>query len=217
MIVKKVTEGEMIKALAMVSALYDGNIIWNRFERKGNQFHFTLRCRSSAGPGHSYGRQYTGSGMDMHLKKGRRLISCCWHVHGHFFDALLELNPAAVIMSRGKRIDIDGGNWQDFNTGSMISPVAASENCDCEGPLATPGGSTAHKFKYATLAMEAGQLVETNARMIPQGKLTPECWLIQMRGFEACDDCEFRDTDECGGQHIRRTGRNAAGYKVPLE
>jgi len=54
------------------------------------------------------------------------------------------------------------------------------------------------------------------SRTIKQSELTSECWGIQMAGPEKCETCEFRDTPECGGQDIRKTGKNKLGHAVPL-
>ncbi len=53
-------------------------------------------------------------------------------------------------------------------------------------------------------------------RTISQGNLTAECWTVQLRGTESCDECEYRDTEECGGKEIRLSGRNNKGIEVPL-
>lgn len=49
-----------------------------------------------------------------------------------------------------------------------------------------------------------------------QADLTSECWQVQIHGRRACKACALRDTPECGGQNIRRTGRNAKGVEVPI-
>jgi hypothetical protein len=119
------TRDELEKALIVVNAKYGGNVKWNRKpEPEGKRYRFTLRVISSKGPGHS-------RGFGLHGELGKRLPSACWHVHGDFFDALLA-NDGVYIISRGNRIDKDGGNWEDFNVGSMMYPVNASEKCDCE-------------------------------------------------------------------------------------
>jgi hypothetical protein len=46
--------------------------------------------------------------------------------------------------------------------------------------------------------------------------LTPECWGVQIWGLRHCDECEFKDTEECGGKEIRETGRNRKGISVPI-
>jgi len=123
---RNVTRENLDQALAEVNRRYNGNVTWNRSpeckNQKATRWGFTLRVHSSQGPGHGLG-----------FHQGRRLVSACWHVHGHFFDALLAVAPDAVVYSRGGgvRIDADGGNWQDFNTGSMMRPRAASEACEC--------------------------------------------------------------------------------------
>ena len=53
-------------------------------------------------------------------------------------------------------------------------------------------------------------------RIIKQNEMTAECWLIQFEGKKACKTCPAKNTDECGGQDIRKTGKNDKGYEVPL-
>jgi len=55
---------------------------------------------------------------------------------------------------------------------------------------------------------------ELNVKIITQGNLTSECWLIQMQGKSACQTCEFKGTPECGGQNILKTGKNKKGIDV---
>jgi len=124
---KKVTQQEMERALEIINEKYQDNVKWNRFDKNGNGFNFTLKVKSSKEKGHSYGYDFPPSG-----RKPRRLTSACWHVHGDFFETLLEINPEAVIMSRGHRIDKNGGNWKDWNAGSIMYPQYMSEKCDCE-------------------------------------------------------------------------------------
>jgi hypothetical protein len=44
------------------------------------------------------------------------------------------------------------------------------------------------------------QLKTAKIKVIKQSDLTSDCWLIQMfDGLNACDSCEARDTEDCGG------------------
>jgi positive regulator of sigma E activity len=52
--------------------------------------------------------------------------------------------------------------------------------------------------------------------IVRQSQMTAECWLIQFQGKKACDECEARDTGDCGGENIRKTGKNEKGFSVPL-
>lgn len=119
------TVAEMVNALKIVNAKYAGNVCWNRFEPNGKSVHFTLKVSKSKGPGHSIGY--------MELKTGghAKLSYACWHVHGDFFDALIEVNPKARIRTAKTVIDATGGNWQDWNVGSIVRPMYYSEKCDC--------------------------------------------------------------------------------------
>jgi hypothetical protein len=123
MIAKNVTMEEMELAMSHTSPMYNGNVTWNRYERKGRNIAFTLRVHSSKGAGAMISKRWSGQ---------RRTINACWHVHGHFFEALFKIAPEAVIMSRGNKITKDSGNWEDFNVGSMAYPVYASECCHCK-------------------------------------------------------------------------------------
>jgi len=54
------------------------------------------------------------------------------------------------------------------------------------------------------------------SRSIMGSQITEECWSIQFKGKEACLGCEFRNTDECGGKNIIKTGKNKKGFPIPL-
>lgn len=107
------------EALARVNRQYEGNIEFKHIGKAGRQVDFTLTVRSSRGPGGRRGHS------------GRRIAAACWHVHGHLFEAILELDPEAKIVSSMATITRHGGNWQDRNIGSMVSPLYYSEACDC--------------------------------------------------------------------------------------
>ena len=56
--------------------------------------------------------------------------------------------------------------------------------------------------------IENGQLKFRNEKVIEQNELTSDCWLIQINGLDACINCEFKDTDECGGKEIIKQLQN---------
>ena len=70
-------------------------------------------------------------------------------------------------------------------------------------------------MRYGELRLDNGTAVEINAREISQSEMTSECWSIQFRGPKACRGCEYRGR-HCGGKAIRKTGKNAIGFAVPL-
>jgi hypothetical protein len=37
---------------------------------------------------------------------------------------------------------------------------------------------------------------------VNQAELTSDCWLIQIQGLEACENCELKGTPDCGGKNI---------------
>lgn len=68
-----------------------------------------------------------------------------------------------------------------------------------------------HKVRVLRLGPD-GQ--EHDIKHIPQSALSSECWGVQLWGTLQCNECEFRDTKDCGGQQIRTTGKNEKGFKV---
>lgn len=86
---------------------------------KGTRYAVTLKVKDSHGKGAKIGYS------------GRHTVNACWHVHGDFFDALLDLNPEIVIKTLNRTIDKKGGNWHDWNIGSIMYPRFYSEACEC--------------------------------------------------------------------------------------
>lgn len=60
-------------------------------------------------------------------------------------------------------------------------------------------------------------MIIEETRVVKQDDLSSECWGIQLRGLKACEQCEFIDGQECGGQSIRKTLMNEKGHTVPLK
>lgn len=120
MVAKNCTIENLNHALDKVNERFNGNITWKRRPEKiGNRFRFTLTVKNTREPGSRIGFS------------GKRVAAACWHVHGHFFDALIELAPNAEIQSNVNVINRFGGNWQDRNIGSVLRPLYFSEACDC--------------------------------------------------------------------------------------
>jgi hypothetical protein len=133
--IRNATVEQIQEALDIVNERYEGNIKFKRFDSKhtrhGARSTVTLTVKDSHAPGHRRGFSFGD-------RPAKRVAAACWHVHGHFFDALLKVCPDAVIISRGRgrsgelSIDKNGGNWIDYNAGSVMLPVPMSEMCDCE-------------------------------------------------------------------------------------
>ncbi len=133
--IKNVNLDQLTLALAAVNTRFQGNIRWNTdgdgsppkaLNPKRTRYSVRLRTSTYNAPG--YRRTFGG----------KRHPSACWHVHGHFFDALLYIEPRAVIRSgynpeTGRPIVIarNGGNWTDRNIGSEFRPLYFSQACDC--------------------------------------------------------------------------------------
>lgn len=136
---KNCTMFELQKALDIVNEKYQGNVKFN--PDSDGPSRFTLRPvdgrRQKDGsylPGVKLSTAYC---MGLSWAKKRGANSCCWHVHGDFFESLLKVQPEAVIFSAKEKIYMqDGmvvGNWQDWNIGSQMYPVYFSDCCECEG------------------------------------------------------------------------------------
>ena len=114
------TMAQVEEALSKINVEYNNNVMFKRIDQENSKcIGFTLRVKNSSGAGAKIG--YTG----------RKTVNACWHVHGDFFNALIEVNPGVVIKSLGKTIDINGGNWKDWNIGSRVDPVLYSQSCKC--------------------------------------------------------------------------------------
>lgn len=109
------TESTVVKALDNVNKEHGYKITFNRNDQSGKWFNFTIKSEKSGIPGSRTSHS------------GRRLISASWHAHGYLFDAILAIDKKAIIKSLDKTIDINGGNWQDMNIGSMMCPMHMSE------------------------------------------------------------------------------------------
>jgi len=106
---------ELNTALAIINKDYDGNISFETLEQKTkNRVSFTLKAKSGL-----KGARLSHS--------GRKLPKASWHVHGELFDTLFSLRSDIFILSLGKRIDANGGNWQDSNIGSIVNPLYFSQ------------------------------------------------------------------------------------------
>jgi len=107
---------QLNEALSKVNEKYNGNISFRDIEQKTkNRVKFTLKAVSKK-PGARISHT------------GRNLPSASWHVHGEFFDQLFAIDSNIYILSMGKRIDINGGNWEDRNIGSLAQPMYFSES-----------------------------------------------------------------------------------------
>ena len=113
---KNITESQLRQALANVNNEQGYKLIFNREpEKVGNFLHFTIRSERSKIPGSSISWS------------GRNSPSASWHSHGYLFDAMLAIAPEVIIKTAFSSVDAQGGNWQDFQVGSMMNPSMASE------------------------------------------------------------------------------------------
>lgn len=118
---------ELMETLAEINKEFDNNVMFDRFPESTvptkNGFNFTLRVIDSRAKGSRIS------------SSGRRMAKACWHVHGEFFDTLIENNQDAIVKTGyygSSDIDKNGGNWKDRNIGSQYQPMYYSEACDCD-------------------------------------------------------------------------------------
>lgn len=107
----------------------------------------------------------------------------------------------------GRPVNFIGQTGLEYVQGDFASCAARAK--------ASPAGGE-RKIKFAVLESQAGAAVETDVKMVRYSKLSTECWFVQVWGLEKCEDCESRDTPDCGGQNIRKTGKNRYGHEVPV-
>lgn len=108
------TINELTAAMAELQKKYPAVSFQTLEQKTKGRVSFTLKAKSGE-PGSRLGYS------------GRKLPRASWHAHGDFFDILFSVRSDIFIDSLGKRIDINGGNWQDSNIGSIRNPVYFSE------------------------------------------------------------------------------------------
>jgi hypothetical protein len=133
MIVRRATIADLEKAMSNLNIRYKGNVIFRTLEQKGKAVSFTLKAVAPKRRGNKV--HYTRGD-----KAPKQSTHACWHAHGHFFEELFKVVPAAVIAAtaltfvkgQDNSITKDSGNWVDRNIGSMSEYAALSECCDCD-------------------------------------------------------------------------------------
>jgi len=130
--IRNATKEQIDIATGKTSQAFDFNVEYNRFEQKGKNFFVTLKVKDSHGKGARRGYPNRENATHMKHLKGKAMIQACWHVYGTFFDELLAVNNEIIIISLGKKISKDGGNWVDTDVGSIMVPLKYSQMCECE-------------------------------------------------------------------------------------
>jgi hypothetical protein len=135
MLLRNVGAGDIEKALEETNKVFNGNVrIYNARQEgvKKLRYRFQLKVEDSHKEGHRLSQEHRDYSGNL-ISKARRMAHACWHVHGVFFDKLLEANPEAVIVVTGnQKIDKYGGNWMDRDIGSIRFPMFFSNACECQ-------------------------------------------------------------------------------------
>lgn len=116
------TRNEVMTAIENVNNEHGYSLSLNRDDQTGKWFNFTLNSPSKVA-----GAKVSHS--------GRNIAKASWHAHGYVMDEILRLteNENAVIQTMAAKVFVDHetgdviGNWQDYNVGSVFSPMYASE------------------------------------------------------------------------------------------
>ena len=148
--IRNVNREDLDNALAIVNQRYNGNIrfknigLLHKHTKIGSKqvWNVTLTVNSthikivdSVKPRRVHIETLQGVKVSRGpFHNGRRIAAACWHVHGHFFDAL----PADCIIISGTRTydgkpntSRPGDAWNDFPIGSAYYPCDASQACEC--------------------------------------------------------------------------------------
>ena len=122
------TKAEILCALGSINNnIYDNNIEIQRLDclnNKGTRWAVRLKSKDCNAEGSRHGFSTRVDG------EYRRTSSACWHTHGNFFEALLDMSNCKIYTG-GNKVTRDGGNWQDIQCGSMMYPMYMSEMCEC--------------------------------------------------------------------------------------
>lgn len=122
------TEQQLNQALELLNSEYDNNIRFKSLDYIGGR-KWTNKFSLAAIDSNEKGGRISYS--------GRRIGNCaCWHVHGHFFEALFSVDSNIFILSVNGLIDSDSGNWQggSQNIGSGFQPMDYQNACHCGYP-----------------------------------------------------------------------------------
>lgn len=122
MIVAGVSREQLEKAIRMASCHYKGNLKLKDIRPLNtchDRWRFTITVKSSKGPGASWDPIHD-----------RRIAAACWHAHREVFQQVFRLAPKACITTCHGKL-YHGTPFEDWNAGSILCPVMASERCHC--------------------------------------------------------------------------------------
>jgi len=186
MIISGISKEQIEQALLNTNVFFDNNLISQIKPLSATRHNVTLRVKKSH-----------GKGARISQTDGHAMVSACWHSYGKFIDNLFKYSNVKV-RAQHKLYDKLNWEWSDYNIGSMMYPVLYSDCCRCkENGIA-----------------ETIQSVDIN--YVNQKDLSAECWIVQIQGLSACEKCELKDTDKCGGINIRKTLKNDKGFIIPI-
>ena len=139
-------------------------------------------------------------------------------------------NTVIVEYLDANRIRLNTGGWRTRTTFSRIKDFTAFSISEVGFTRYTmpdnvvidtrdlfieyPKSKVANTFTYKTIKNIASELKTVKIQHIEQSRLSGECWSVQFSGLVACKGCEFKNTEECGGQRILETGENKQGVRI---
>lgn len=140
MYIRHVSEEDLSQAMGELNKIFNDNIGLDDVEQtnksRGGGLTYKLRLgvkdSKEAGSRRSMS-MFKNDGSPYRIKKP------CWHVHGVFFDLLLDINPKAVIVTTfygrkeiyKNREGETVGNWDNWEVGSYFQRSTIADQCEC--------------------------------------------------------------------------------------
>ena len=116
------TPQDLIQALRITNNIFSGNIVFTLYPAvKGSHTHFGLQVSKADQPGASHDPKIMGS--------------VCWHVLGHFFNALFVVNPDCHIHTALGKFSREFGTWSSSPIGAVFNTELYRDLCGCKGKL----------------------------------------------------------------------------------
>ena len=128
----------------------------------------------------------------------------------------IDDNPAVREHYMSLPVNAIGSTAGEFMRGDLDSAMKRWEDCDFEGECVATKLKEGAGLPTDTKVGHDKHLGRMVSRQVSQSNMSAECLMVQTWGVERCKNCEYRQTSECGGQEIRKTGKNNKGFKVPL-
>ena len=129
MLLINVTESELRNHVDLFNTLTDSSVEIVDFQNKSSSRRNAARCR--------FVPRFSADKYGRISASGRRVKALCWHGHRDLFRHLFQAMPDLEIRTaRATYKGLDGFEAEypatgDYNIGSMMSPLAYRNACEC--------------------------------------------------------------------------------------